>query len=254
MTAFSLPFSKRSASAATLEASVPGTGGGSMPIRRIARRRGPLGESSAAKSHTHAAIRPPGRATRRISDIARALLGTKFMTSADATTSKDASGNGNSCASASRNSAFLGVPPLRAWAICASAGSTAITDAGAHESQISSVKIPVPQPTSSQCAPAGRLQPSEEGLADLAAPAAHELLVGLAVIKAVWRHRLLRANIGRSYERPVDRVRTVTGPSGRPPSPRLRWLRFLFGHEQRTQRVTSASDRFRARPASREPL
>ena len=105
--ALSLPFSKRSASTASPDASVPGTGGASMPIRRIARRRGPLGESSAAKSHTHAAIRPPGRVTRRISDIARALLGTKFMTSADATTSKDASANGNSCASASRNSAFL---------------------------------------------------------------------------------------------------------------------------------------------------
>ena len=51
--------------------------------------------------------------------------------------------------------------------------------------------------------PPGRLQPSEEGLADLAAPAAHELLVGLTIIEAVCRHRLLRAKTGRSYERPL---------------------------------------------------
>ena len=161
---FSPAFSNRSASTASLDASVPGTGGASMPIRRIARRRGPLGESSAAKSQTHAAIRPPGRATRRISDIARALLGTKFMTSADATTSKDASGNGNSCASARRNSAFVRATRLRARAICDSDGSIAITDAGAHESEISSVNIPVPQPTSSQCAPSGGCNQARKAL------------------------------------------------------------------------------------------
>ena len=42
-TPFSLSFSNRLVKAATVDASVPGMGGGAMPILRIARRNGPLG-------------------------------------------------------------------------------------------------------------------------------------------------------------------------------------------------------------------
>jgi hypothetical protein len=56
------------------------------------------------------------------------------------------------------------------------------------------------------------LQPSEEGLADLAAPAAHELLVGLTVIKAMSCHSLLRAKASRSNKGGRRRL-TVPGHS-----------------------------------------
>jgi hypothetical protein len=79
----------------------------------------------------------------------------KLMTSAAATTSKAPSAKGSACASPTRKSTRRATGWRRAWSICALDGSTADTMAGAHRSTTSSVKTPVPQPTSSQRAPEG---------------------------------------------------------------------------------------------------
>ena len=186
VTSFNLPFSKRSVRAVRVDASVPGIGGGAMPSRRIARRSGPLGESSAAKSQTHAAMRPPGRATRRISDIARALMGTKLRTSEDATTSKDLSGDGNSARR--RAGTLLSFARRRCERGQSVIGRVDRDDrygSARHRDQ------PREYPGADRHRanpPPWWSQPGEKGLADRATPAPHELLVGPAVIEAVCRH------------------------------------------------------------------
>ena len=69
--------------------------------------------------------------------------------------SKLSSGKGSSMAPPWRNSATRAAGRVRAKASCASDGSIPCTSAGAHRSTSSSVKAPLPQPTSIQRKPGG---------------------------------------------------------------------------------------------------
>ena len=79
----------------------------------------------------------------------------KLMTSAEAAMSKEPSGNGRLMASACWNFARAPAGPRDACSTCASDGSIPTTDAGSHRSSSASVRIPVPQPTSSHLTPRG---------------------------------------------------------------------------------------------------
>lgn len=77
------------------------------------------------------------------------------MTSAITAASTLASACGSAIASPTSNTAPVVPGRWRAKAICPGEGSMPCTEAGAQRCISSSVKAPLPQPTSSQCRPAG---------------------------------------------------------------------------------------------------
>jgi hypothetical protein len=105
---------------------------------------------------------PPERTTRFISATPFAGSGTKKITSAMVGRSKVLSANGSAMASPSRNSGTLTVWRWRAKASWPGDGSTPCTPLGARRSTKSSVKAPLPQPTSMQRNPFDKLSQSRK--------------------------------------------------------------------------------------------
>ncbi len=253
-TSVSAPPSNSSVRAESPDAPVPGTGGTSMPIRRMARRRGPLGERSAAKSQTHAPIRPPGRATRQISESARALIGYEIQNQGRG---KHVEGRvlerqilyvaePELCFRCFRSPTSMSDERLRRidpnyfrW--CAHARNERSENSGAAADL---------QPMRAD----RWLQPGKERLTDPPAPPAHELLIGLAVVKAMCSHVASLAQSGHSHASDRRVLRPgLEVTSGRLPSRGPRLWQFPFAHKRRSLRARAASGRHRAQPASREP-
>src|SRR5262249_22842268 len=136
---------------------------------------------------------PPGRTTRVISATPLAGSGTKKITKAIIATSNVSAGNGSAIASPRSNLARRAPDRSRAKSSWASDGSMPRTSFGAHRSTISSVKAPLPQPTSIHFRPEGSASQS---------------------IKIAPTRRL-QSPIYRSYERPSSNriwVSAITAP------------------------------------------
>ena len=206
------------------------------PGSRARRRRGGASRAAAARSEKLLGEVPDvsgdeaaGRATRRISARARGRSAMKLMTSAEATTSNEASANGSLRASATWNCARFRAGP-RGGADLRRRGVDAVDtcrsaklDQRLRENARAAADI---EPARAPC----RAEPVEEHRRDRAAPAAHAPLV------AALPSNLGAASATSSAFRPTFCTSAALSPISRS----MRW---------RILRATWASDRPRVQRA-----
>jgi hypothetical protein len=132
------------------DASALGGQSGGVPKAAISSCSAVYGKPPPGMSHEYDETLPPGRTTRAISATPFAGSGTKKITSAITAASNAASGQGRAAASPTSNRAGRPGSRVRAKSSWGPDGSMPSTDEGAQRSNSSSVKAPLPQPTSAQ--------------------------------------------------------------------------------------------------------